>query len=196
MHIPMNMQETARGAGRSSRELVDAEGILGRIGLKRDQVLLDAGCGDGYWSVAASRLVGARGKVWAADVHRPALDALTREIFVKGLRNIHPLLADVTQTIPIATASVDVAIMVNVLHDLNEEAGAAAALTEMARLLKPGGVMLIVEFKVMEGPPGPPIEVRLSPERVEGLCAPAGFQKSQQFETGQFNYAIVFMNGK
>jgi ubiquinone/menaquinone biosynthesis C-methylase UbiE len=194
MYIPVNMHDLAHGAGRSSRDLVDAEGTLRRIGLKKDDVLLDAGCGDGYWSVAASRLVGEKGRVWAADIHRPALDALTREIFVKGLRNIHPLLADVTQTLPIASNSVDVGIMVNVLHDLNEEGGAAAALTEMARIVKPGGLLLIVEFKVMEAPPGPPKEVRLAPERVEQLCHTAGFQTSRQLETGQYSYAMVFTN--
>ena len=196
MYISVHMYDTARGAGRSSRDLVDAEGILRRVGLKREQVLLDAGCGDGYWSVAASRLVGPKGKVWAADIHRPALDALTREIFVKGLRNIHPLLADVTQTIPVATSSVDVAVMVNVLHDLNEEGGAASALTEMARLIKPEGLLLIVEFMVTEGPPGPPVEIRLAPQKVEEFCRAAGFQLSERFDAGQFNYAIVFMNGQ
>jgi len=192
MYISEDMHHAALGAGRSSRDLVDAEGILRRVGLKREQVLLDAGCGDGYWSVAASRLVGPTGKVWAADIHRPALDALTREIFVKGLRNVHPLLADVTQTIPVATSSVDVAVMVNVLHDLNEEGGAASALTEMARLIKPEGLLLIVEFMVTEGPPGPPIKVRLAPELVDELCIAAGFGKVQQFEAGPYNYAIIF----
>ena len=189
------MHGEARGAGRSSRDILDAGGILARIGLEREQVVLDAGCGDGYWSVAASRLVGPKGKVWAADIHRPALDALTREIFVKGLRNIHPLLADVTQTMPVATASVDVALLVNVLHDLNEEGGAAGALKELARLLRPGGLLLVVEFRVMEGPPGPPAGVRLAPERVEELCRAAGFRMTGRFEAGQFNYAMVFKNG-
>jgi ubiquinone/menaquinone biosynthesis C-methylase UbiE len=164
---------------------------LAGIGLGKDQVVLDAGSGDGYWSVAASRLVGPKGKVWAADVHRPALDALTREIFVKGLRNIHPLLADVTQTVPVATASVDLALMVNVLHDLNEEGGAAGALAEVARMLRPGGMLLVVEFRVMEGPPGPPAGTRLAPEKVEELCGAAGLRPSQRFDAGQYNYAIV-----
>ena len=185
------MQGPGRSPGRSSRGFIDAERVLRQAGVVKGLVLLDAGCGDGYWSVAASKLVGEKGRVWAVDLDRPSLDSLTREIFVKGLRNVHPLLADVTQTIPVATASVDMAFMSNVLHDLNEATTASAALGEMARLVKPGGLLLVVEFKVMEGPPGPPLQVRLSPEMVTRICAAAGFAKKEEFEAGQYSYAVV-----
>lgn len=185
------MQGPPGHLGRSSRDFIDADTVLVQIGLKKGEVILDAGCGDGYWSVAASKLVGERGKVWAADVHRPSLDSLTREIFVKGLRNIHPLLVDVTQTLPVSTASVDVCLMVNVLHDLREEGAAGPALDEMARLLRPGGLLALVEFKVMDGPPGPPIEIRMRPGQVEELCAAAGFKPVRQFDAGPYNYALL-----
>lgn len=186
------MQGPTSHHGRSSRDFIDAELVLLQVGLKKGDVLLDAGSGDGYWSVAASKLVGTHGKVWAVDFHRPSLDSLTREIFVKGLRNIHPLLADVTQTIPVSSVSVDVCLMVNVLHDLKEEGAAGPALAEMLRMLRPGGLLAVVEFKVIDGPPGPPIEVRIPPEQVEQLCTATGFRKKDQFEAGPYNYAMVF----
>ena len=54
--------------GRSSRDMLDAMKILNDIGLKSGDKFLDAGCGDGYFSIAAAEIVGLGGRVYAFDV--------------------------------------------------------------------------------------------------------------------------------
>ena len=82
--------------------------------------------------------------------------------------------------------------MATVLHDLAEFAMADGALKEAHRVLKPGGTLAIVEFDKVEGPPGPPLRIRLTPEEVENLVAPYGFQKTRTARVGPYNYLILF----
>ena len=179
-------------AGRSSADFLDARRVLRELGLSEGQVVLDAGSGSGHFSKAASNLVGPGGTVWALDADQPSLDRLIRDIFTSGLRNIRPLLSDLTETLPVKTGSVDLCLLVNVLHGLAWDKTASRALDEIARVLKPGGRLAVVEFKKQEMEFGPPLEVRLEPEDVERLAAPAGLRKERSFEAGTYSYAVVF----
>ena len=162
------------------------------IGLSAGQVVLDAGSGNGHFSKAASAMVGNKGTVWALDADQPSLDQLTRDIFTNGLKNIRPLLADLAEPLPVKAGSVDLCLLVNVLHGLAWDRTAAGALGEIARVLKASGRLAVVEFKKMEMDFGPPLEVRLDPGAVEALAAPAGLKKERTFEAGQYSYAVIF----
>jgi tRNA A58 N-methylase Trm61 len=72
--------------------------------VKPGDVFLDAGCGDGYLSIAASRIVSSSGKVYAADIDEHSISSLKREIEEMGLGNIEAMVADVTKSIPLAEA--------------------------------------------------------------------------------------------
>jgi ubiquinone/menaquinone biosynthesis C-methylase UbiE len=82
--------------------------------------------------------------------------------------------------------------MATVLHDLVEVNTEQGTLTEIARVLKPAGMLAIVEFKMIEGPPGPPIDIRLSAEEVERLVRPYRLVKEYVVDIGPYNYLAGF----
>ena len=47
-----------------------------------------------------------------------------------------------------------------------------------------------------EGPPGPPIAVRLSPEDVEEILKDYGFEKQKVIGIGEYNYLMLFHLGR
>jgi ubiquinone/menaquinone biosynthesis C-methylase UbiE len=186
------MAEPHHHAGHSSRHAVDAERLLNEIGLGAGNVMVDAGCGDGYISIAASSMVGPSGTVWALDMDASSLERLTRELYVKGLGNIKVLNTDLSERLPLPDAIADSIVMVNVLHGLSSEGRAEATLMELRRILKRGGKMLIVDFEKKFTLFGPPKDIRLDPAEVEALASRAGFKKVRQFEAASSAYGIIF----
>jgi ubiquinone/menaquinone biosynthesis C-methylase UbiE len=65
-------------------------------------------------------------------------------------------------------------------------------LRETARVVKPNGTLAILEFRKIDGPPGPPRHIRLSPEQVDDLLAPFGFKQGHVADVGPYNYLLLF----
>lgn len=183
-------------SGRSSRGILDAAKILEQAGLNKGATVLDIGCGDGYFSVAASRIVGSAGKVYALDSFRQSLSALKKEIADKDILNIEPTLADATEEIPIPDESIDFSLMVNVLHGFIANEEMKSTMKEVTRVLKTGGTLAIVDFKKKRSLHGPPFSIRLNPEEVDGAIAPYSFDKQIAVETGPFHYLVTFVKTK
>jgi ubiquinone/menaquinone biosynthesis C-methylase UbiE len=87
---------------------------------------------------------------------------------------------------------VDLAFLATVLHDLAEAGQAEGALFELARLVKPGGRLALVEFKKIAGPPGPPLAIRLSPEETAALLRPYGFIPGETLDLSPYLYLARF----
>ncbi len=176
--------------GRSSRGILDPGKVLTDAPRKSD-VFLDAGCGDGLFSVAASAIVGEQGRIYAVDVDAEAISRLKQEIARKGIANIKAFVADVSKQLPLADQSVDVALMANVLHGLVANGEAEGALREIARVVRAGGKLLVVDFKKIATPSGPPLSIRLSPEEVEALTGRYGFTEDGVREAGEYHYIVI-----
>jgi ubiquinone/menaquinone biosynthesis C-methylase UbiE len=82
--------------------------------------------------------------------------------------------------------------MATVLHDLMQTGEAEGAVAEIRRVLKPGGMLAVIEFKKIEGPPGPPMKVRLTADRTEQILNPLGFNLARVVEVGPHNYLSRF----
>jgi len=180
------------GAGGSSLELIDANALFKQLPLRKGSSFLDIACGRGAYTLTASDFVGPDGTLYAVDLWEEGIAALAGAAAARGIKNIVTKVADVGKTIPLDDQAVDVALMATVLHDLVEEGKAETALRETARVLRPGGVFAVVEFKKIDGPPGPPREVRLDALEVESLVMPFRFKCEKVRDLGPYNYLILF----
>jgi ubiquinone/menaquinone biosynthesis C-methylase UbiE len=184
-------QNKPPGAGKSSFDLVDPEAVFQALELTGSTVFLDLGCGPGDYLLAAADRIGSKGKLYGVDAWEEGVDRLRKKILRNGFNNVEVLLSDVTKSVPLKDSSVDICLMGTVLHDFARDGGEQGALRETVRVLKPGGIFGIVEFKKIDGPPGPPIHIRLSQEEVESMIKPFGFTLTRSVDTGPFTYMIA-----
>ena len=175
---------------KSTKDILSADKVLSAAGLKSGDVFLDAGCGDGYISIAASPLVEGEGKVYAIDVYPESIEIVKKDVQKKGIKNLEAIIADLTSEIPLIDDSVDLCVMANVLHGFVENVELDKVLPEIKRVIKLGGIFSVVEFKKIEGLQGPPFEVRLNPQDVENVLIKYGFEVTETVEVGKYHYLV------
>ena len=88
--------------------------LLRTVGLKKAQVVVDFGCGNGNYTVSASRVVGRKGKVYAIDKNKDVLDELKKRLKEEEIPNVE-LINEKTK-IPLDENSVDVVLCYDVIH--------------------------------------------------------------------------------
>ncbi|WP_413835886.1 class I SAM-dependent methyltransferase [Desulfobacula sp.] len=181
-----------KGAGKSSFELINSDILKNSLLLKPGSAALDLACGKGIYSMFLSEIVGDTGLVYAVDLWEEGLRFLGKEIEEKDISNILPMLNDATKEIEIDDYSVDVCLMATVLHDFEEMNKSGAVLEQLTTILKPGGHLAVIEFKKTDGPPGPPITIRLSEDETEKMVTEYGFKRIKTVDIGEYNYLMLF----
>jgi ubiquinone/menaquinone biosynthesis C-methylase UbiE len=177
--------------GKSSSAVLSASEVLKNVNLKSGDIFLDAGSGDGFISLEASGIVGENGKVFAVDVHEPSMAILRQKIEEKDLKNLNPVLADITSSIPVEDNSIDLYLTANVFHGIVGNAELDSTMKEINRVLKDDGVLAVVEFIKEEGMPGPPMDVRLEPQDVLNNIEKYGFEEKEVKQTGPYHYVVL-----
>jgi ubiquinone/menaquinone biosynthesis C-methylase UbiE len=180
------------GAGRTSFDLIDSAGFFEELGLQTGMVFLDLGCGRGHFALASSRRVGERGMILGVDLWAEGIVDLAREANSRGIHRLHALRADLGKGVPIRDQAIDVCLLATVLHDLVQSSSAHGALGEVVRVLKPQGLLAVLEYRKVEGPPGPPLPIRMAPGQVEDLVASYGLIKRSLKEIGPYHYLLTF----
>jgi ArsR family transcriptional regulator len=124
------------GSGETGMELGSVREELLAALLPRDWTVLDAGCGDGYFTEA---LAAHFHRVIAVD-HAPERVAEARRRLPADVVEFHEAEID---DLPLAAGSVDAVFFSMVLHHVPLIADAAA---EARRVLRPGGLVAIADF--------------------------------------------------
>jgi ubiquinone/menaquinone biosynthesis C-methylase UbiE len=119
--------------------------IIKELDIKPGFRILDFGCGPGSYAVAASRLVGSTGKVYALDIHPLAIRQVRERTLKKNLANIETIQSDCATGLE--AEIIDVALLYDIVHHLSEP---DAVLKELHRVLKPGGVLSVNDHHLKE----------------------------------------------
>lgn len=109
------------------------------LGIAAGETVADIGAGSGYYVVRLSPRVGSGGRVLAEDVTPDYLSAL--ETRVRGLGNVTVVRGEPHDP-RLPPASVDVAILVHMYHEITQPFG---LLYNLAPAIKPGGRVGIVD---------------------------------------------------
>jgi len=92
----------------------DGEKFLEEVGIKKGQIVLDFGSGEGHHTIPASKVVGANAKVYALDKNRNVLDKLKKILEERKITNVE--LMNEETGIPLDENSVDVVLCYDVIH--------------------------------------------------------------------------------
>lgn len=145
--------------------------ILDRIGLKSGMYVLDVGCGPGRITIPSAMRVGPNGKVVALDIQQAMLKKTEVKAAARGLKNIQIILGGIEQGF-LKHNTFDRAILVTVLGEIPER---VAALGEIYKTLKPGGIISITEVI-----PDPHYQSRST---VRLLAEAVGFEMNRQYSS-------------
>ena len=104
--------------------------------------LLEIGPGTGYYTLELAAWVGDQGALEILDIQQEMLDHTIRAARERGLWNVNPTRGD-AQELGWDDDSFDAAILITVLGEIPDQ---DAALREIARVLRPGGRLIVGEL--------------------------------------------------
>ncbi len=129
---------------RPEREAEEAPSkAIAALNIKSGQTVADIGAGSGYYSVRLAGAVGPTGRVFATDIQPEMLAIIKKKLDALPIPQIQLVLGTPTES-NLPDGSVDLALMVDVYHELSDP---QVFLRSLKRALKPGGRLVLIEFR-------------------------------------------------
>lgn len=114
---------------------------LNKIGIEKGSRVIDLCCGTGVWTMDLAQQVGGDGTVYGIDFSMAMLNRAGEKLLAEGLENVNLLYGNI-RNIPLAEGFFDYATLGFGLRNVS---GTRVALSEIHRVLKPGGKLLCLE---------------------------------------------------
>jgi ubiquinone/menaquinone biosynthesis C-methylase UbiE len=162
--------------------------VIAALGLKVGEAIADIGAGSGYFAFRFARRVGDSGRIYAVDINPDMILHMNRRIRDLKLGNVSTVLS-VPDDPLLQDNSINRIFICNTWHHIENR---AKYLVLMKRILKPGGQVIIVDYKKRELPVGPPPEMKLAKRDVIKEFESGGFKLSREHSFLPYQYFLVF----
>jgi ubiquinone/menaquinone biosynthesis C-methylase UbiE len=166
--------------------------VVSLLRLTGDETVVDYGAGTGVYTIPIAQAL-PDGRVIAVEALSSLVDMLRAKITPELGDRLQVVETD-TNTVPVPDGVADRVVMVDVLHHLYDQPG---ALEEVARLLRPGGLFVVVDWGKCQRPLGPPLEHVLGLAAVRELVSNMGLTEVEAHEPGSLlPYHLVVVAAK
>jgi len=177
----------------SGNALLNPAKILAQANIGFGETVADLGTGaQAHFAIQAAHIVGERGRVYGVDILKSTVKNLASQAKVAGLHNIIPVWSNlevIGGAKKIATDSVDVALLINILFQSPTKK--ENILKEAYRVLKPSGRLMVIDWKKRPSPMGPQLALRISAEEITPSIEKVGFRVDHAFEPGEHHWGLI-----
>jgi len=143
-YAPVMGYQGAPWLERGERDEEEAPDVaLNVLKIPKGASVADIGAGSGFMTVRLAARVGPTGRVFANDVQPQMLNILARRLSNSKITNV-TLIEGTFDDPKLPPASVDLALMVDVYHELSQP---QAMLRHLLEALKPGGRLVLLEYR-------------------------------------------------
>lgn len=146
------------------RLLVNPRQLIDRLDLSGSEDVLEIGPGPGLFSVEIARRL-TTGRLELLDLQPAMLARARRKLDRAGCSNVGLHVGDAGGSFPFPDACFDVALLAAVLGEVTDK---PTCLHSLARVLRPGGLLVVQEFF--------PDPDRMRVPEIRGMAEPAGFR--------------------
>jgi ubiquinone/menaquinone biosynthesis C-methylase UbiE len=162
--------------------------VLAALNIRPGEVIADIGAGSGYFTFPLARRVGESGKVYAVDVSPDMILQINRRIRDLRSTNVVSVLSDADDPL-LPSASVDRFFFCDSWHHIENQ---PKYLSQIKKLLKPRGEIVMIDFHKKELPVGPPLRMKIAREDLIRQMNDNGFRLTREHTFLPYQYFLVF----
>lgn len=162
--------------------------VITALDLKPVEAVADIGAGSGYFTFRLAHHVGEAGRVYAVDVSPDMIVHLNRRIRDLQVKNVVSILSAPDDPL-LADPSIHRFFICDTWHHIGDH---PHFLGLMKKMLRPGGQVVMIDFKKAETPVGPPMEMRIDRSDLLKEMEANGFKLADEHNFLPHQYFLVF----
>lgn len=168
------------------KELISQDRVIELLDIQNSDIVADLGAGNGFLTIPLAKATDET--VYAVDFEPQMLELLKQRADKENLQNVQLIESDL-ENIQLEDNSVNKAVVAFVMHEIPNM---KKAIDEFKRILKPDGILVILEWQAIESKMGPPLNERIPSDSMKQFLLENGLD-SDVVSLNHSVYAMIII---